>query len=468
MTALNGIAVWTGPVLLGALAMRVAAGAPDAPLLVLAAVVAPLVALLQRPTTERPHPVSAGAIVISATLILGASFVPLGDAAQLLGARRWQGVVLAAALLLLLTLSPRARSWRAGALVIGGTALVLCLVTLAATARAPWHAWRDVATRPALVFGARSPWVTSGGWFARRATLAFDEGHRIVVVEPGTFRVVEQEGTSHVVREWRLRAGDALTLRPGDRLNVEAGSRLRFEAGKRVPGAAASGAVWAEAGTAPLVASLAGVATLVLGAISLVPAAGRRGFAAPATLLALALAAACWGIYAVATVPDVLLGGSLAEPLLRLPAATSGGRALAALAAVALLALFLAAAGALHDRVTALAAARGTTVWMAAVAVAAVGSLFSLDPWLLLTAGLGFAAATIAGPRLAAGSARPRAWPVEAIGAVAGGVAFVGIVALGPRVPSALSALAESPALPAAFVSWLAVKLLRWSAPLRS
>jgi len=56
MTALNGIAVWTGPVLLGALAMRVAAGAPDAPLLVLAAVVAPLVALLQRPTTERPHP----------------------------------------------------------------------------------------------------------------------------------------------------------------------------------------------------------------------------------------------------------------------------------------------------------------------------------------------------------------------------------------------------------------------------
>jgi hypothetical protein len=96
---------------------------------------------------------------------------------------------------------------------------------------------------------------------------------------------------------------------------------------------------------------------------------------------------------------------------------------------------------------------------MAAVAVAAVGSLFSLDPWLLLTAGLGFAAATIAGPRLAAGSARPRAWPVEAIGAVAGGVAFVGIVALGPRVPSALSALAESPALPAAFVSWLAVKL---------
>jgi hypothetical protein len=465
MTALRGIAAWTAPVLLGAVATRVAAGAPDAPLLVLAAVVAPLVALLQPPVVEAPHAVSAAAVVVSATLVLAASLLPLGDAALLLGARRWQGVAVAAALVLLLTLTPGGRGWRVAALAVGGVAVMLCLVALgSAIALSPWSAWRGTAERPALVFAPHSRWVTDSGWFARRTTLAFEEGHRVVAVTPGTFRVMEQDGSRQVIREWRLQPGDPLSVRPGDHLTVEAGSRVRFEAGKRVPGAAPSGAAWADAGGGPLGASLAGLATLVLGAIGLVPAAGRRGLVAPAALLALALAAACWGVYAVAAAPEIMLSGSLAEPLLRLPDVVPGAAGLTPLVAVALLALFLAAAGALRERVAALAGARGTAAWVAAVVIAAFASLWPFDPWFLLMAGLGFAAATIAGPRLAAGGGgRIGSWPVEAIGALAGGAVFVALAALGPRLPAALGALAESPALLAAPAGWLAVKLLRSS-----
>ena len=463
MTALRGLAAWTGPVLVGTLTTRVAAGAPDAPMLVLAAVVAPLVALLQPRADETPHVVSAATTGVSATLILAASFLPLGDAALLLGGQRWHGVVLALALLLLPTLVPGADRWRTPALVVGGAALVVALVTLAsATALSPWAAWRDAAGRPALVFSAHSPWVTEGGWFARRATLTLEEGHRLVAVTPATFRVIEHDGTSDVVRDWRLAAGDPLSLRPGDRVTVEAGSRVRFQAGKRVPGAAASGAAWAEAGVSPLLGAVAALVTLVLGAIGLVPSAGRRGFAAPTTLLVVALAAACWGIYAVATAPEVMLSGSVAEPLLRLPGAVPGARGVVALVVVALLALFVAAAGALRERVTTLAGPRGTPAWLIVVALAALASLWPFDPWFLLMAGLGFAAATVAAPRLASGGAgRVGGWPVPAIGALAGGVVFVAVAALGPRLPTGLGVLAEWPVLLAAPAGWLVVKFLR-------
>jgi len=50
------------------------------------------------------------------------------------------------------------------------------------------------------------------------------------------------------------------------------------------------------------------------------------------------------------------------------------------------------AAGALRERVVALAGARGTTAWVAAVAIAALASLWPFDPWFLLMAGLGFVA----------------------------------------------------------------------------
>src|SRR5207253_1014082 len=77
-------------------------------------------------------------------------------------------------------------------------------------------------------------------------TLVFTEPHRVTALSPGVYRVIEDGAQRSVTREWRLAAGDALTLRPGDRLALAAGTRIRFEPGKRVPGSAASGVAWAE------------------------------------------------------------------------------------------------------------------------------------------------------------------------------------------------------------------------------
>src|SRR5207245_6721564 len=107
---------------------------------------------------------------------------------------------------------------------------------------AAWGGWREVASRPALTFGERSPWVTDGRTLARPIALDFTEGHRVTALSPATYRVVEPGR----FREWQLRPGETLSLRAGDRLVLDAGARLRFEAGKRIPGAPASGVVWAD------------------------------------------------------------------------------------------------------------------------------------------------------------------------------------------------------------------------------
>src|SRR5256886_15870586 len=109
--------------------------------------------------------------------------------------------------------------------------------------------------------------------------LQISEPHRVTALNPGVYRVVEEvvEGDAprSVTREWRLAAGEALTLRPGDRLILEAGTRVRFEGSKRVPGSAASGVAWAEPperrslGTAAH--ALGAVLTLVGGALALLP-----------------------------------------------------------------------------------------------------------------------------------------------------------------------------------------------------
>src|SRR5207247_2484112 len=83
-------------------------------------------------------------------LLLWAHLAVLADVATLLGARRWQGSVLAAALALLVTQMPGAERWRGLALAAGGGALLLVLVA-AGTAMGitPWAAWREAAGRPA-------------------------------------------------------------------------------------------------------------------------------------------------------------------------------------------------------------------------------------------------------------------------------------------------------------------------------
>jgi len=472
MSAVRALAAWPGPAVVAAVVAAVAAGAAAAPLLVLAAAVAPLLALVQAPRAAAPpHPVTLLITAVVAALLLWAHLAVLADVATLLGVRRWQGTVLAATLALLVTLMPGAARRRGLLLAAGGAALLLVLVAAgAALGVTPAAAWGQAAQRPALVFTGRSAWVTDGERFVRRATLAFDEAHRVVAVTPGTFRVIEADGTRRVVRDWRLAAGDAVSLRPGDTLTAEAGSRLRFEPGKRVPGAAASGSAWADAATRASPAPALGVlATLALGAFALVPAGGRRMAAAPALTLALSLGAASWGVYATLAAPEAGLAGSPAEALLSLPRAASlsahglwpGG--LAALVALGLLALFAAAANGLRERVGEAAGPPWPTVWTVTMLAAAIAATVPVvDPWTPLAAGLGLAGAAVAAPRLGgADGARIGPWPASAVGGVAGAAVFAGLMALGARLPGPAVALREVPVLVAAPAAWLVVKVLR-------
>jgi len=451
MTAWRALAAWPGPALVAAVVAAVAAGAAAAPLLVLAAAVAPLLALLQARRAATPaHPVTLLITAAVSALLLWAHLAVLADVATLLGARRWQGSVLAAALALLVTQMPGAERWRGLALAAGGGALLFVLVA-AGTAMGitPWAAWREAAGRPALVFSGRSAWVTDGQRFVRHATLAFDEAHRVVAVTPGTFRVVERDGARRVVRDWGLAAGDALSVRPGDTLTAEPGSRLRFEPGKRVPGAAASGSAWADAATRVSPAPALGVlATLALGACALVPAGVRRMAAAPALPLVLSLGAASWGVYATLAAPEAGLAGSPAGALLSLARATSQP-----------------AAG-LCERVGAAAGGHRPTLWtLSLVAAAIAATVPAVDPWTPLAAGLGLAGAAVAAPRLAgAEGARIGPWPASVVGGVAGAAVFAGLVALGARLPGPAASLREVPVLAAAPAAWLVVKVLRRAA----
>jgi hypothetical protein len=468
VSGLRALAAWPGPALVALVTAAVAAGAAAAPLLVLTVVVAPLLALLQ-PTraSERPHPVLLAIVAAVAALVLCAHLIVLSDVAALLGARRWQGSVVAATLALLVTLGPGAR-WRGTALAAGALGLLVVLAAGASAVHlAPWQAWEQAAARTALVFGARSVWVTEGGAFLRRSTVAFDEGHRVVTLQPGTFRVVEQDGARRVVRDWRLAAGDTMSLRPGDTLTAEAGSRLRFEAGKRVPGAAASGVAWADAGTGTRsLVALGTVLTLALGAVALVPPGDRRAIPAVVAAMALGLGAAGWGVYATLAAPEVGLAGSVAEPLVALArASTLGLRGVPTLMVVlALLALFVAGAGALRQRLGAVGGA--PALWTGVVVVAAAAAVAPIDPWLPLLAGLGLAGAALAAPRLAAAPhARIGPWPADVAGGILGAVAFLGATALLVRSAGGFDVSLEPPALAAAVVAWIAVKFLRSEPP---
>jgi hypothetical protein len=466
MTALAAVAVWLQPALLAGLIVAVTAGDPAAPWLALGVLVAPLVALLAPETRlAAVNPVARVAVGVAVTLVLGADFVLAADAAALVGAAPWLGVLLAAALALLVPLLPGARRTSAPMLTLAAAALLLPLMSVAlTTGTAPWTAWSRGGSRPALTFSETSAWVREGERFARPARLAFVEGQRVTALSPGTYRVVERDAASPTVREWHLAAGETLTLRPGDELSVEAGARLRFEAGRRVPGAPVSGVAWADApdrGLALLPDALGALLTLVGGALALVPAT-RRGpsaAAAPIVLLVTTTAAIGWGIYAGATAPDLALGGSLPAPMMRLPTRALGARTgapLAVLAVAALATLALSAVVALRGRLVA-AGSAAPALWAAAVGLAATLAATAPDPWALLVLGLGLAAAACASLRFAAAGAAAVA------GSVVGAVAFVALVGVPLVAPEAAvwpEVLARYPALAAMPLAWGATWVL--------
>ena len=486
-SAAVSVAAWASPVVLAVVAASVFTGAAEAPAAILAIIVAPLIALLVPATRETigENPIAPVATGLSIGLILWANLALLGDVASALGYPGRASSLLAAALALV---AVRLRVDFGG----GGKGLVLLYagvlafvvpvaVVVPTVAVAPWSAWRDVASRPALTFGERQAWVTEGRTLVMPVALDFTEAHRVTALAPATFRVFELDR----LREWQLRAGDSLSLRPGDRLVLEAGARLKFEAGKRVPGAAASGVAWAdppERGTASTAARALGATfSLVGGALALFrsrrAAAGEGLPTGAGLMLALVLVAACLGIYGAYAAPGLSIGVPALAAVFGVPSAVipgAAGQTLALVGAGGLVVLFLATAIALSGILDATLDRSGrrksgvlsvgppwvrtllsdpATVILVLAAGAAVA--WPGDASRVLFAGLGLTASTIVAPRLA-GDGR---W-ARLVGSLVGMVAFASVAVYGRHLPGWAGAVWTYPALAAAPLAWTASRII--------
>ena len=486
------IAVWTSPVVLALVAARVFTGAPEAPTITLAVLVAPLVALLGPAANgkRRPSVVAALAISGGVGLVLWANFLLLADVAGLFGVPRWVTSIVAAGVTLLVVSLLRGNSVVGAAprlvpatlgsigrslLYMSGLGFVaLVAIVAVALAVSPWDAWRDIASRPALTFDARNPWVTDGRTLAALTTLEFTEAHRVTALNLATYRVFEPGR----FREWQLRAGESLSLRAGDHLVIDAGARLRFEAGKRVPGAAASGVAWAdppERSSLSTVAHALGAAlTLVAGAVALLRPAQALTVRAVSTasglVVALVLGALCLGVYGAYSAPGLFIGSPALAAVFDVPAAVvpgAAGSAIVVLSALVLLLLFsatvLALRGVLGRAWGEVRAGRSSgtqprrSVRDAAMAflvvAASLASLWPGDASRALMAGLGLAASAAVAPRLAGD--RPRA---GLAGSLVGVIAFAGLAILGRRLPAWADVVWTYPALAAAPLAWVVAR----------
>ncbi|PYN78129.1 MAG: hypothetical protein DMD96_21720 [Candidatus Rokuibacteriota bacterium] len=490
-SAALAVAAWTSPVVLALVGARIFSGAADGPAIALVVLVAPLIALLDPVAGRGARSNLVAALAISAGVgsILWANLLLLVDVWGLVGLPRWVASIMAAALALLSAALPR-RGGAVGAtprtrapsgpgltLLYHGGALgfLVSVAVIASTlAVSPWGAWRDVASRPALTFGARNTWVTEGRTLAAPTVLEFTEAHRVTALSPATYRVVEPGR----FREWQLRAGESLALRAGDRLVLDAGARLRFEAGKRVPGAPASGVAWAdppERGASSTAAAVLAVAvTLIGGALALAgPGRGLSGrgvYTGSGLVLALVLGALHLGVYGAYEAPGLSIGAPALAAVFELPTAVvpgAAGRALVVLSATALLALFSATALALRDVLgRAMGAARrgdagGTAprhelagpAMTTFLVAASVASLWPADATRVLLAGLGLAASAAVAPRLAGHGAGSRL-----VGSLVGALAFVGLAALDRHLPAWAGVVGTYPVLAAAPLAWLAAR----------
>jgi hypothetical protein len=509
-STLLAIAAWTSPTLLALVAARALAGGPEAPALALSAFVAPLIALLC-PTAgrdARPNVVATVALGAGLGFMLWANLLLFADVAGLLGLPRW-GTATLATVVALLTVElaqaadggvrrsskhpARAGVERPGAgrlyrVVLHGGGLTLLytsalgLVALVAVialtlAVSPWDAWRDVASRPALTFGERSPWVTEGRTLARPTALDFTEGHRVTALSLATYRVVEPGR----FREWQLHPGETLSLRAGDRLVLDAGARVRFEAGKRIPGAPASGVAWADpperGGLSAVLETLGLMVTLVGGALALVgsrPALGATTvYAGSGLLLVLVLSALSLGVLGAYAAPGLSIGVPALAATFDLPGAIvpgPHGRALGALGAAVLLVLFAATALALREVLgRALRRARGESraaaprseltrpIMRVFLVAACVASLWGGEASRALVIGLGLATSATLGARLADGEPKARL-----VGSVVGVIVFAGVSILGARLPAWADVISTYPVLAAVPLAWAATRV--WEA----
>jgi hypothetical protein len=447
-----GLAAWIGPALLLTLGGAVHRGGAEAPTLVLLAVLAPAFAAAVGAAPPGSDPL-VGTMALAAGLLLGWAGVATGvDLARALGGPGWLGGLLALALAgAAAPLLPERTRARLAAVGVVGLALPVAAVSVRLGVP-PWRAWMETASRPVVVFSPSSPAVDPGLDISEPVVLRVSEPHRVTAAHDGSWRVREHDGERPIVREWALRAGQALVLRPGDELELPPGARVRFEAGRRVPGAPPSGVAWADAttrrGLGAVMAVLGAALALTGGAALLTDPRSRGGALGGALVVLAAWVPALWGIATARAAPELGLGAPPLAPLVRLPVALAGaphGHLWLGALLLGLAALWAACAGALGARLESWLGAgpRAARLARAAAAVAVAALLGVLarpthpGETLLLGAGL---AATVCAPGLVGDAGRARR-----LGTVAALVAYAGAVAAAGDAGSWGSAVPAAP-----------------------
>ena len=497
MTRVGAIAAWTGPALVVAVVARVTAGGIEAPLFILAVLAAPLLALLAEPAPgTTPSGLALPIGLVMTGCVLGSCFRAVTDLGRVLGLPTWTVLGSVVALVLVATVVAAHDRIPVVALGLGVGALLAAVVGLGHVVDAsPWAAWSRVASRGAFELSAGSAWTREGFQAIAPFSATLTEPQRITVMTAGVYRVTEHDRAQAVVREWRLAAGDSLTLRPGDTLSIPSGGRVQFETGKRLPAAPASGMAWADGPGGSRVRSVAGclglAVTLAGGAMVVVrplaPLSRVAVLLGPVSVLAVVLAAASWGVYAVDAAPELSIGMPPGASLARLVSAVvpEPWRSwLFAAAGVALVALLVAAAAALHqrfvdladlqtDRVAGLLRRRAvrSSAWVVLVVVAAAAGVRAVEGWSLLLQGMGLGAAAVLGPFLATGDAAD-ARRASIAGALAGATVFVVTPHvtdwLAPLPVDAVSTITQYPALIAAPAAWLVAIAVRGAGAARA
>jgi len=470
----RSVALWATPALFVPVATQIFTATPAAPLVALAAMLAPIMARLVRARDARslPRPLGAGLLTGVVALVAWANFLVVADAARGLGGERWHGLALAAPIALALAWRGDTE-WRLPVLFASVGLLAIAVVAVAVgTTVTPWRAWSRLASRPVVAFAESSAWVRQGRTLSTPTSVTLTEAQRMTATNTAIWRVVAGDGGGPAEFERRLAPGDSLALRSGDQVLLPAGAGVRFESGRRVPGAPLSGVEWADAtahsALGGLLAAAGAVFTLVGGGVALLasPASARTPARSrvllSASVLVIILIAVCWGVYAADVGADLALGGPAAAAFVRLPSvAISGawGGALAVATAVAIIGLLMTAVTTLADRAagawTGGAATHHARALRAGVViVAAVLALVPATAWNVLMLGLALAAAGL-GPTLV--DAPP---PVRLIASVTGSLAVVSLALadswLAPTAP-VLSVYPALLAVPlAAGAGWIA------------
>jgi len=491
MTGTTAVAGWTGPAIVVAVVARVTLGGVDAPLFVLAVLAAPLIALLVPPPCRPPSAVALPIALVVTVCILGSAVHAVTALGRVAGWPAWAALAAAITLVCVPALPRVPRRAPAAVLGVGVVALVSAVAGFGHAVHAfPWTAWSRVASRGVFELGPDSAWTGEGFRAVAPVSFTSTDAQRIRVMAAGVYRVTEHDRAQPVVREWRLASGDSLALRPGDVLAIPAGGRVQFESGARLPSPATSGTSWADGAPTSMVRarSVAGWATVVItlvgGALVVVrplaPLSVGAAVVGPVAVLAVVSAAAAWAIHAVDLAPELAIGtppgASLASLVPAVVAEPWRSRVAAALV-VALIALFVAAATALHQRLGDLVALHGDRMsvklgrpgvragaWVMIVTVAGVVGVWIADGWSLLMQGMGLGAAVVLGPLLATWDAAD-ARRASIAGAVAGALVFIGALhATGwlTTLPAVIvTKIAHHPALVAVPAAWLVATAVR-------